>query len=101
MSGTSYGTVVLHISPESHIGGPLALVRDGDEIEIDVLGRRIHLHVGDVELAERRAAWIAPKPKYERGYGALFLQHVRQAHDGCDFDFLGPGAETAEPTIIL
>ena len=101
MSGTSYGTVVLHVSPESHIGGPLALVQDGDEIEIDVPGRRIHLHVDDDELAERRAAWIAPKPKFDRGYGSLFLQHVRQAHDGCDFDFLESGAETPDPTIIL
>ena len=101
MSGTSYGTVVLHVSPESHIGGPLALVRDGDEIEIDVPGRRIHLHVSDAELAERRAAWVAPKPKYDRGYGRLFLQHVRQAHEGCDFDFLEPAGDTPDPAIIL
>jgi dihydroxy-acid dehydratase len=101
MSGTSYGTVVLHVAPESHIGGPLALVQSGDEIEIDVPARRIHLHVSDAELATRRAAWTQPPPKYERGYGALFLQHVRQANDGCDFDFLEPGAATPDPAIIL
>jgi dihydroxy-acid dehydratase len=101
MSGTSYGTVVLHVSPESHVGGPLALVRDGDDIEIDVAARRIHLHVGDAELANRRDAWTPPRPKYQRGYGSLYLQHVRQAHEGCDFDFLEPGAQTDEPAIIM
>ncbi len=101
MSGTSYGTVVLHVSPESHIGGPLALVEDGDEIELDVPGRRIHLHVSDAELAERRARWTPPKAKYQRGYGSLYLQHVRQAHLGCDFDFLEPGEPTEDPAIIL
>ena len=101
MSGTSYGTVVLHVSPESHIGGPLAFVRDGDEIEIDVPARRIHLHVSEAELAARRAAWTPPKAKYGRGYGRLYLQHVRQAHEGCDFDFLEPGEATDEPAIIM
>jgi dihydroxy-acid dehydratase len=101
MSGTSYGTVVLHVSPESHIGGPLALVQDGDEIEIDVPARRIHLHVSEAELAARKAAWTQPPAKYERVYGALYLQHVRQAHEGCDFDFLEPGAATPDPAIIL
>jgi dihydroxy-acid dehydratase len=101
MSGTSYGTVVLHVSPESHIGGPLALVKDGDEIELDVPARRIWLHVPEAELAARKAAWTAPAPKYQRGYGSLYLRHVRQAHEGCDFDFLEPGEPTPDPAIIL
>ncbi|HEV2364668.1 MAG TPA: IlvD/Edd family dehydratase [Caulobacteraceae bacterium] len=101
MSGTSYGTVILHVSPESHVGGPLAFVRTGDEIEIDVPARRIHLHVTEAELANRRSQWSPPAPKYERGYGRLFLEHVRQAHEGCDFDFLEPGAPTEEPAIFL
>ncbi len=88
MSGTSYGTVVLHVAPESAVGGPLALVRDGDEIELDVPGRRLTLHVTDDELARRRAAWTPPPPHYTRGYGSLFLDHVLQANEGCDFDFL-------------
>ena len=88
MSGTSYGTVVLHVAPESAIGGPLALVRDGDEIELDVPRRRLTLKVGDEELARRRAAWKARPPHFTRGYGRLFLDHVLQANEGCDFDYL-------------
>jgi dihydroxy-acid dehydratase len=88
MSGTSYGTVVLHVAPESAVGGPLALVRDGDEIELDVPRRRLNLLVSDEELARRRAAWTPRPPKFERGYGRLFLDHVLQANEGCDFDFL-------------
>ena len=88
MSGTSYGTVVLHVSPEAAVGGPLALVRDGDEIELDVPNRRLTLRVPDEELARRRAAWTPRPPHYERGYGRLFLDHVLQAHQGVDFDFL-------------
>ena len=88
MSGTSYGTIVLHVAPESAIGGPLALVRDGDEIELNVAERRLQLHVSDVELAERRAEWSAPLPAYQRGYGQLYLRSVNQAPLGCDFDFL-------------
>ena len=88
MSGTSYGTVVLHVAPESAVGGPLALVRDGDEIELDVPNRRLTLRVGDEELGRRRAAWKPRAPHFERGYGRLFLDHVLQAHEGCDFDFL-------------
>jgi dihydroxy-acid dehydratase len=88
MSGTSYGTVVLHVAPESAIGGPLALVRDGDEIELDVPNRRLTLRVGDDELARRRAAWTPRPAHFERGYGRLFLDHVLQANEGCDFDFL-------------
>jgi dihydroxy-acid dehydratase len=88
MSGTSYGTVVLHVAPESAVGGPLALVRDGDEIELDVPKRTLTLRVSDDEVARRRAAWAPRPPHYERGYGRLFLDHVLQANEGCDFDFL-------------
>jgi dihydroxy-acid dehydratase len=88
MSGTSFGTVVLHVAPESAIGGPLGLVETGDEIELDVPARRIELKVGADDLARRRAKFQPPPPKYERGYGRLFLEHVTQANLGCDFDFL-------------
>src|SRR2546423_1326662 len=88
MSGTSYGTVVLHVAPESAVGGPLALVRDGDEIELDVPNRTLTLRVSDGELTQRRAAWAPRPPHYARGYGRLFLDHVLQANEGCDFDFL-------------
>ncbi len=87
MSGTAAGTVVLHVSPESAIGGPLALVQSGDTIELDVPARRLNLFVDEAELARRRAAWTPPPRAYERGYGKLFLEHVTQAHEGCDFDF--------------
>ncbi|MBV1698470.1 MAG: dihydroxy-acid dehydratase [Hyphomicrobiales bacterium] len=99
MSGTSYGACVLHVAPESFVGGPLALVQTGDEIEIDVAARRIHLHVGDDELTRRRAAWQAPPPHYTRGYGAMYSQHIGQADDGCDFDFLAGTDRIAEPEI--
>jgi L-arabonate dehydrase len=88
MSGTSYGTVVLHVAPESAVGGPLALVRDGDEIELNVPGRTLTLRVSDEELNRRRAAWRPRPPHFTRGYGQLFLEHVLQANEGCDFDFL-------------
>ncbi|HEX3788348.1 MAG TPA: L-arabinonate dehydratase [Pseudonocardiaceae bacterium] len=97
MSGTSYGACVLHISPESHVGGPLALVRDGDLITLDVPARRLSVEVDDAELARRRAAWSAPRPKYERGYGALYAAHITQADQGCDFDFLARVGENPEP----
>src|SRR5258706_48935 len=90
MSGTHYGTCVLHVAPESAVGGPLALVRDGDEIELDVPARRLHLHVADSELAARRTAWGAPELP-ARGYARLYRQHVAQAPQGCDFDFLENG----------
>ncbi len=99
MSGTSYGACVLHVAPESFVGGPLALVRNGDLIELDVAARRIELKVPDAELEARRAAWKAPAPRFERGFGALYQQHITQADQGCDFDFLEGTAPTAEPEI--
>jgi dihydroxy-acid dehydratase len=99
MSGTSYGACVLHVAPESFVGGPLALVRTGDPIELDVPARRLDLMVSADELARRRAAWRAPPPKYQRGYGALFSQHITQANEGCDFRFLEGTAPTPEPEI--
>lgn len=99
MSGTSYGACVLHVSPESWLGGPLGLVRDNDLISIDVDARRLDLLVPEAELAARRAAWTAPKRRFERGYGAMFSAHVGQAHEGCDFDFLTGTAPTPEPEI--
>jgi len=88
MSGTAYGTVVLHVCPEAAAGGPLALVRDGDEIELDVEARRLHLHVADEELARRRAEWTAPVHPMQGGYQSLYVEHVMQADKGADFDFL-------------
>ena len=90
---------MLPVAPGSWIGGPLALVQDGDLIELDVAGRKLNLKVGDAELARRKAAWKAPAPRYQRGYGAAFSQHVSQANEGCDFDFLETGAETPDPEI--
>ncbi len=100
MSGTHYGTCVLHVSPESHIGGPLALLRTGDEIALDVPNRRLDMLVDDAELARRKAAWVKPAPHFARGYGVIFQQHVTQADQGCDFDFLQAGPATAEPDIF-
>jgi dihydroxy-acid dehydratase len=88
MSGTAYGTVVLHVAPESAIGGPLALVETGDFITLDAAGRRLVLEVTDEELERRRALWVARPPAYARGYGKLFLDHVQQADEGVDFDIL-------------
>jgi len=103
MSGTSYGACVLHVTPESHVGGPLALVRDGDLISIDIEARRLELMISDEEMAKRKAAWKAPAPKFTRGYGVLYLKHIQQADQGCDFDFLEPGhveaAAGGEPEI--
>jgi dihydroxy-acid dehydratase len=99
MSGTSYGACILHVAPESYVGGPLAFVQTGDEIEIDVAARKIHLHVSDEELARRRAVWTPPPPHFLRGYGAMYSQHIGQADEGCDFDFLEGQARTAEPEI--
>jgi len=88
MSGTAYGTVVLHVCPEAAVGGPLALVREGDWIELDVPARRLHLDVDEAELARRRAEWVAPEPAFKSGYQALYVEHVMQADKGMDFDFL-------------
>lgn len=99
MSGTSYGACILHVAPESFVGGPLAFVQTGDEIEIDLPARKIHLHVSDEELARRKAAWQKPAPRYPRGYGALFSDHIGQADDGCDFDFLVAPGKVPEPEI--
>jgi dihydroxy-acid dehydratase len=99
MSGTHYGTCVLHISPESAVGGPLALVETGDVIELDVAARRLHLHVSDEVLATRRAAWTAPVQPFKRGFTKLYQAHVTQAHEGCDFDFLQGVDDSPEPAI--
>lgn len=102
MSGTSYGACILHVSPESYVGGPLALVQTGDRITVDVPARSIRLEVSDAELAKRRAGLKPPAPRYERGYGWMFSRHIKQAHDGCDFDFLETsfGAPVKEPEIF-
>jgi len=99
MSGTSYGACVLHVAPESFIGGPLALVRTGDSITLDVPNRKLTLNVSDAELAARRAAWTPGKPRYDRGYGAIFSQFIQQADKGCDFDILRGGPAVPEPEI--
>jgi dihydroxy-acid dehydratase len=88
MSGTAYGTVVLHTAPEAAVGGPLALVQDGDMIELDVAGRRLHLEVSESDLAERRRHWTPPEPAMESGYQRLYVERVLQADRGCDLDFL-------------
>jgi dihydroxy-acid dehydratase len=102
MSGTSYGACVLHVSPEAHVGGPLALARTGDVIKVDVEARRIDMQVSDAELAARRATLKRPEARFERGYGWMFSQHITQAHEGCDFDFLqaGFGRSPGEPAIL-
>ena len=99
MSGTSYGCCVLHVAPESFVGGPLALVRNGDLIELDVEKRVLNLQVDLAELSRRKDAWKPPARKFERGYGAIFSRHVKQADEGCDFDFLEGTAPTPEPEI--
>ncbi|MFE0756921.1 L-arabinonate dehydratase [Inquilinus sp. NPDC058860] len=102
MSGTSYGACILHVSPESYVGGPLALLRTGDIVTLDVAARRIDMEVPEAELARRRAELQPPQPRFERGYGWMFNRHIRQAHEGCDFDFLetGFGAPVGEPDIF-
>ncbi|MBV9734978.1 MAG: dihydroxy-acid dehydratase [Acidisphaera sp.] len=101
MSGTSYGACLLHVSPESYIGGPLALLRTGDIVSIDVSARSIRMEVPDEEMARRRAAWKQPEARFERGYGWMFTKHIQQANEGCDFDFLRTqfGAPVPEPVI--
>jgi len=102
MSGTSYGACVLHVAPESFVGGPLALLRTGDIVRLDLPQRRLDMLVSEEEIAERRRAWQAPAPRYERGYGYLFSKHVTQADQGCDFDFLQTdfGRSAGEPDIF-
>lgn len=99
MSGTGYGTCVLHVSPESFVGGPLAIVREGDLIELDVPARQLNMRVSQAELNRRRAAWRPREGIYPRGYGKLFMQHITQADEGCDFDFLEGTAPIPEPEI--
>jgi dihydroxy-acid dehydratase len=101
MSGTSYGACVLHVAPEAFVGGPLALLQTGDIIEVDIPNRSLNMAVSDEELAARRAAWVAPAPRYERGYGYMFSKHIEQADKGCDFDFLRTdfGGPVPEPEI--
>jgi dihydroxy-acid dehydratase len=102
MSGTSYGACILHVAPEAYIGGPLALIRTGDVISVDVANRSIHAEVSEEELSRRRAAWTSPPPRYERGFGWLSARHIQQADEGCDFDFLATsfGARPPEPAIF-
>ncbi len=102
MSGTSYGACILHVAPEAHIGGPLALVRTGDMIDIDVDARTLNMAVPDSELTRRCAAWVRPEDRFERGYGWMFARHINQANVGCDFDYLetGFGAPVPEPEIL-
>jgi dihydroxy-acid dehydratase len=99
MSGTHYGSCVLHVSPESAVGGPLALVQTGDLIELDVPARTLNMLVDDAELARRRAAWVAPVQPFTRGWTRLYQAHVTQAHEGCDLDFLQSTGPTPEPVI--
>jgi dihydroxy-acid dehydratase len=102
MSGTSYGACVLHVAPESFVGGPLALLHTGDRVRINIPERSIDMLVDDAELERRRAAWTPPQPKFGRGYGWIFARHVSQADSGCDFDFLesGFGPAVGEPDIF-
>jgi dihydroxy-acid dehydratase len=102
MSGTSYGAVVLHVAPESAIGGPLAFIRTGDRIRLDVQARTLDAMVDDAELAKRRAAWTPPAQKDERGYRRLYEEHVLQANEGCDLDFLkGRSAVVSDAVTYL
>ena len=96
MSGTSYGACVLHVTPEAYIGGPLAFVQDDDLIELDVPARKLNVLISDAEMAKRKAAWVAPAPKFERGFGKIYLQHIQQANNGCDFDFLETLVDTTK-----
>jgi dihydroxyacid dehydratase/phosphogluconate dehydratase len=97
MSGTSYGACVLHVAPESFVGGPLALVQTGDLITVDVAARELSMNVPEQTLAQRREQWQPPAPKFERGYGALFSEHITQANQGCDFGFLARRGLNPEP----
>jgi dihydroxy-acid dehydratase len=100
MSGTSYGACVVHVAPESYVGGPLALVRNGDWIELDVPNRALTIDLPESELSRRKQEWRRPAPRYARGYGSLYTERVTQANLGCDFDFLQAGEEIPEPAIF-
>ena len=102
MSGTSYGACVLHVAPESYIGGPLALLKTGDIVRLDLDSRRLDMLVDEEEIERRRAAWQKPEPRFQRGYGYMFGKHVTQSNEGCDFDFLSPkfGETAGEPDIF-
>ena len=101
MSGTSYGACILHVAPEAYIGGPLALIETGDMIEVDVPNRILNVDISDADMAARREKWVAPLPRYERGWGQMYTQHIEQADKGCDFDFLRTdfGPPVPEPEI--
>jgi dihydroxy-acid dehydratase len=99
MSGTHYGSCIVHAAPEAAVGGPIALVKDGDWITLDVSAGRLDVEVSDAELAERRKHWRAPARFTERGFTRLYVDHVTQADKGCDFDFLMGNAKTPEPPI--
>ena len=99
MSGTSYGACVLHVAPEAFVGGPLGLIESGDVIELSVRERRLDVRVDAAELARRRALRPAPRARFPRGYGRLFLEHIQQANEGCDFDFLLGTDRIEEPAI--
>ena len=102
MSGTSYGACILHVAPEAHIGGPLALLKNGDIIRLDITNRRLDMLVDEQEIESRRSQWQPPQDKFSRGYGWMFSKHISQANQGCDFDYLetGFGGKTDEPDIF-
>ena len=102
MSGTSYGSCILHVAPESYIGGPLAFIKTGDIISVDVDKRSIHVEISDEEMEKRKANWKQPEPQYNRGFGWMYLNHIQQADKGCDFDYLETefGAPVKEPIIF-
>src|SRR5690606_3913525 len=99
MSGTSYGACILHVAPEAYIKGPLAAVKTGDLISVDVEARSIHLHLSDEEISARLKAWTPPERDYPRGFGKMYAEHTKQADEGCDFDFLEGTAKVKEPDI--
>ena len=101
MSGTSYGACILHVAPEAYIGGPLALIKNGDIIEVDIPERKLNVDISENELSNRREKWKEPEPRYERGYGYIYSKHIEQADKGCDFDFLKSdfGSAVKEPEI--
>ena len=101
MSGTSYGACILHVAPEAFIGGPLALIKTGDIIRVDIPNRKLEVDVSESEMKKRKKEWVEPKPRYERGYGYIYSKHIEQADKGCDFDFLSTdfGAAVEEPEI--